>query len=210
MQGYDQTIDLIHPGDLEPQRTRNDEDRYNAVVTGWIQEQDLQDLMENSLQGPGPWRSLLRTGILHQELPEDQLEMFAQAAFRAARNLAGWLAKHRKSQPQHSTPVTSPKDDLEQGRNNALEYAAHLIQRRAPCLRRTTLDWPEEAAEEWTRQALQRETDAARTGDHQHFLQTLRDLRQESINPETPGRYARDLENRSRQMDEFIRSRIEE
>ena len=208
MQDYNQTVDLIHPGDLEPEMTKSDDDRYIAVVTGWIQEQDLQDLMERSLPARGPWRTALRAGILHQELPEDQLELFAQAAFRAALGLANWLTSHQQRRVNQGAAPQGRQDEIQQGRNNALDYAGHLVQQRAPNFRPNTRDWPEEPKDEWNRQALQRKTQAARTGDHHHFLRTLRDLRQESLNPGTPGRYAREIEDRKRQMDDFIRDCI--
>ena len=197
------------PGDMEPTRPRDEDDWYHAVVTRWITDEDMNEILANHT-GSEADRRTFKASLEAGRLKGDDLDEFARIAFGAATNLASWLEKKQ-------TEINRPQDtgaasrEMQQGRNNALEYAGHIVARHAPRGHWHTQEWDnQQDAEEWAHEALLREQDTARTGDNRHFLQTMDEIHQECLDPEIPRTYAREREARQRAMDEYIAECLQE
>ena len=200
------------PGDMEePRKPRRDVEWYTAVVTGWIVDEDMDEILTSHIPGGVDSRRTFELGLERERLEGDELDEFARIAFGAAKGLIIWLEKkHDEGMSQFLDPESSQKE-LEEGRGNALGAAGHIVSLRAPRGHWHTQEWGDKQdAEEWTDAAILREQKAARTGDHHHFLQTLDELHQECRNPGTPRLYAEEREARWKAMDELSAKWLEE
>lgn len=199
------------PGEMEPMKPRREVEWYTAVVTRWIADEDMEEILTSHIPGEAESRRTFELGLKSERLEGDELDELARIAFSAAMELIGWLEKkHDEGMSAFPDPESSQKE-LEEGRGNALGYAGHIVSRRAARGHWHTREWEnEQDAEEWSHAAILRKQEAARTGDHHNFLRILDELHQECRDPGTPQLYAQEREARWKAMDELSAEWLEQ
>ena len=203
------------PQDLEPMPPRSLWEWYKAVVTGWIQEEDMTEFLLRHALGRAVDQETLRRGLKSRTLESRELEEFARVAVESGHAAIRWLEKTRRSfeeNPQ-GAGIMEPWD-MQQGRDKVLRFILEMVQQHHPGGRWILMGWEETAMSDWRWQARGRTLEAVEAGDHRRLLRVIDELRLELDDPGTAGEYAerrrRHEETQLRDWDEMMKKELEE